>query len=117
MEQKRFGVKKSRIEELRLFQLALKHKRISMAFVTSALVCDNNEYVEKSVTAYQGRRITITLFNPTIEHFGLPRQPLLLFGGTGLLLHFNDCLNVSIMFQTTEERLRFTQTLGDLDPL
>jgi hypothetical protein len=38
MEQKRFGVKNSRIEELRLFQLALQQKHLTMSFSTRAEV-------------------------------------------------------------------------------
>jgi hypothetical protein len=60
---------------------------------------------------------TITPSIPSIDNLKLPRQPLLLTGETGLLVRINDYLNISIIFETIEEKMRFTQTLGDLDPL
>jgi hypothetical protein len=91
MEQKRFGVKNARIKELRLFQFALKQKRMSMPFATKALILCNSEEVEKSVKVSK-RRITITPINPPIENDKLPRQPLILMGETEILLRINDIL-------------------------
>ncbi|XP_063926821.1 uncharacterized protein LOC135140259 [Zophobas morio] len=115
MEQKRFGVKSSLVEELRLFQLALKQKRMKMPFETKTLVQCNSEEVEKTVKA-SIRTITITPWNPPIANFKLPRQQLIVMGETDILLRINDCINLNITFATLEERLRFTQALGDLDP-
>jgi hypothetical protein len=108
----------SRIEELRLFQLALQHRRSTMPFSTTAKVFAGEEFVDKTVTSSQ-RKITIKPSDRLldIDNFVLPRQPLVLTEETGIKLRMTDYLNITIKFGTLQERTRFIRALGDLDLL
>jgi hypothetical protein len=66
MEQKRFGVKNSLIEELRLFHLALQQKRLKMPFTIRAEVFAGEEYSYETITA-SPRKITIPDCIPPID--------------------------------------------------
>jgi hypothetical protein len=113
MEQKRFGVKNSSIEELRLFQLGLRRER--MGFETRAKVFFSSEKAERRVKA-NNRKLTIIPSNPKIYLFKLPRQQLLQLDETTITLHLDDILNINIQFCTVQECERFKAALGNLGP-
>jgi hypothetical protein len=116
MEQKRFGVKNSRIEELRLFQLTLQQKRLKMPFTRHAEVFVGEEYTQKMVTASQ-RTITIEDCAPLqLNNFRLPRQPLRIQNERELKLRISDTICITIRFATEEDKSGFIRALGNLDP-
>jgi hypothetical protein len=108
MEQKRFGVKNSLIKELRLFQLALQQKRLTMPFSTRAEVFAGEEYSYETITA-SPRKIRYQIVHLPSINLPLPKQPLRLTNETGLKLRINNFLCITIKFTAAEERTEFAE--------
>jgi hypothetical protein len=116
MEHKRrFGVRNSSIQELRLFQLGLRRKKLKMGFETRAKVFVRGEKVEKTVKA-NIRKVSIHPFHPRINSFKLPRQGLQQTDEITIIIHLNDVLDISVEFYTLQDCERFKNALGNLDP-
>lgn len=73
MEEKRFGVKVSLINELKRFQLALRKKKRNIAFIAELLVSFNNDTPYHEWVQVTTRTVSV---GQIIHSFKVPRQIL-----------------------------------------
>ncbi|KAJ3650113.1 hypothetical protein Zmor_021821 [Zophobas morio] len=106
MKEKVFGVRKSILKELKLFQLALKRKR-RMIFNVELRGVGSDEFTLIQVMTQDGR-----VGIPGIEPFHVRRAAYTEEGQREVILTYLQVLQCRIRFESEEEKYMFKQEIS-----